>query len=251
MPLITPKKTRLDTLLVSKGLIQSREKARSLILAGDILVNGERISKAGTFVNPDAVLEVVKRNPFVSRGGLKLQGALEGLGINVKNKIAMDVGASTGGFTDCLLQRGADKVYAIDVGYGQLDWKLRNDPRVILLEKTNIRYLDKNTLGPDINFVTIDVSFISLVKVIPNVVKLITPGSEILALIKPQFEVEKKDVGKGGVVRNKAMHIEVIDKIKEEFHRLGFSVINVIESFPPGPKGNIEYFIYAVSPLDR
>ncbi len=244
------KKTRLDTLLVSKGLAESREKTRSLILAGDVLVNGERISKAGTFVNPDAVLEVVKRNPFVSRGGLKLAGALKEFNLNVADMSAIDVGASTGGFTDCLLQNGAGIVYAVDVGYGQVDWKLRNDPRVVLMEKTNIRYLDRRSIGHDIDIAVIDVSFISLTKVIPKVIGLLKPGGLIVALIKPQFEVGKKDIGKGGVVKDKALHNEVIEKIKQDFRESGLSVKGVTESHPAGPKGNIEYFIHAVCPLD-
>lgn len=252
-------KSRLDKLLLKKGLVESREKARALILEGNVFVNGIKVNKAGTFVKDDAPLEILQKMPYVSRGGLKLEEAIKNFKIDVKDKTVMDVGASTGGFTDCLLKHGAKKVYAIDVGYGQLDWKLRNNPRVILLEKTNIRYLkktvDSSQLTVDsqrledlvenrIDIATVDVSFIPLLKVIPKITEFLKKGGEIIALIKPQFEVGRKDVGKGGVVRNRAKRLEVIEKIKTEVQRTGFEVKGVIQSSLVGPKGNIEYFIY-------
>lgn len=249
---IKTKKLRLDSLLAAKGLIESREKARALILAGKVLVNGTKADKAGTFVRPEACLEILQKIPYVSRGGLKLEAALKSFNIDVKGKIAMDVGASTGGFTDCLLQHGARKIYAIDVGYGQLAWKLRNDSRVILLEKTNIRYLDEKVRGQEfedliksnIDIATVDVSFISLLKVIPKVINFLKKNGEIVALIKPQFEVARKDVGKGGVVKDEAKRLEVIEKITKELRDMGLEVKGVIKSPLVGPKGNIEYFIY-------
>lgn len=238
------KKVRLDRLLVANGLVESREKARALILEGKVLVNDIKVDKAGTPVDPDASLNVLQKIPYVSRGGLKLETALRSFNIDVDDKIAMDVGASTGGFTDCLLQHGAKKVYAVDVGYGQLAWKLRNNPRVILLEKTNIRYLRKNAVASEIDIATIDVSFISLLKVIPKVSEFLAPHGEIVALIKPQFEVTRKDVRKGGVVKDEAKRLEVIYKITKEVKDMGLEVKGVKKSPLIGPKGNIEYFIY-------
>jgi 23S rRNA (cytidine1920-2'-O)/16S rRNA (cytidine1409-2'-O)-methyltransferase len=253
------KKVRIDSLLVAKELIESREKARALILAGKVLVNGTKADKAGTFVRPEACLEILQKIPYVSRGGLKLEAALKSFNIDVKGKIAMDVGASTGGFTDCLLQHGARKIYAIDVGYGQLAWKLRNDSRVILLEKTNIRYLDEKVrsestrtegqeiedlIKSNIDIATVDVSFISLLKVIPKVINFLKKNGEVVALIKPQFEVTRKDVGKGGVVRDEAKRLEVIEKITKEVRDMGLEVRGVEKSVITGPKGNVEYFIY-------
>lgn len=237
-------KIRLDKLLFEKGLVESREKAKALILAGDVTVNGITVDKAGTFVRSDAALEILKKMPYVSRGGLKLKHAIDTFGIDAQEKIAMDIGASTGGFTDCLLQHGAKKVYAIDVGYGQLDLKLRNDPRVTLLEKTNIRYLDKNSVPDIIVLITIDVSFISLLKVIPKALEFLKESGEIIALIKPQFEVERKDVRKGGVVRDEAKRHEVIEKIKAAVKDMGLEVKGLTESPVRGPKGNVEFLIY-------
>jgi 23S rRNA (cytidine1920-2'-O)/16S rRNA (cytidine1409-2'-O)-methyltransferase len=239
----TSKKIRVDTLLVSKGLVESREKARALILGGKVLVNGASAGKAGTFVAPDSSAEVLKAIPYVSRGGEKLEAALKGFSIDVKGKIAMDVGASTGGFTDCLLQSGAEMVYAVDVGYGQLAWELRNNPKVILLEKTNIRNLDRKIIRSKIDIITIDVSFISLLKVIPAVLGFLPPAGIIVALIKPQFEVARKDVGKGGVVKDEIKRTEVIDKITRNMMDIGLKVKGVIRSPLVGPKGNVEYFI--------
>lgn len=239
-----PKKIRLDKLLFDKGLVESREKAKALILAGEVTVNGMKADKAGMLASPDASLEILQRMPYVSRGGLKLKHAIDTFGIDVKEKIAMDIGASTGGFTDCLLQHGAKKVYAIDVGYGQIDLKLRNDARVALLEKTNIRYLDKNAVPDIIDVTTIDVSFISLLKVIPKALEFLKESGEVIALIKPQFEVERKDVRKGGVVRDEAKRHEVIEKIKAAVKAMGLEVKGLTESPVRGPKGNVEFLIY-------
>jgi 23S rRNA (cytidine1920-2'-O)/16S rRNA (cytidine1409-2'-O)-methyltransferase len=253
------KKIRLDRLLVEKGVTESREKARALILEGKVFVNETKVDKAGTLVNPDVSLKLLQGIPYVSRGGLKLETALRNFNINVDGKIAMDVGASTGGFTDCLLQHGAKKVYAIDVGYGQLDWKLRNDPRVILLEKTNVRYLDRpaicqrstvngqrfeDLINNNIDIATADVSFISLLKVIPGIIEFLKKGGEIVALVKPQFEVGRKCVGKGGVVKDEAKRLEAVDKIIKAAKGIGLEVKGVMKSPILGPKGNVEYFIY-------
>ncbi|MBI4847329.1 MAG: TlyA family RNA methyltransferase [Nitrospirae bacterium] len=245
------KKIRLDQLLFDKGLVESREKAKALILEGNIRVNGIVVDKAGALINPDDALALENKMPYVSRGGLKLKHAIDTFGIDVKDKAAMDAGASTGGFTDCLLQHGAQKVYSIDVGYGQLDWRLRNDPRVILLEKTNIRYLEEivrsqrmeDLMGNKIDIATIDVSFISLLKVIPAVLKFLKPSGEIVALIKPQFEVGRKDVGKG-VVKDESKRLEAVENIKSESEKMGLEVKGVTASPIKGPKGNVEYLIY-------
>lgn len=245
------KKIRLDQLLFDKGLVESREKAKALILEGNIRVNGIVVDKAGALINPDDALALENKMPYVSRGGLKLKHAIDTFGIDVKDKTAMDAGASTGGFTDCLLQHGAQKVYSIDVGYGQLDWRLRNDPRVILLEKTNIRYLEEivrsqrmeDLMGNKIDIATIDVSFISLLKVIPAVLKFLKPSGEIVALIKPQFEVGRKDVGKG-VVKDESKRLEAVENIKSESEKMGLEVKGVTASPIKGPKGNVEYLIY-------
>ncbi|MBI4686675.1 MAG: TlyA family RNA methyltransferase [Nitrospirae bacterium] len=252
------KKIRLDKLIFEKGLAPSREKAQALILEGNVLVNGIKVDKAGTLVREDAQIEILQRMPYVSRGGLKLEGAIKDFGIDVTGKTAMDVGASTGGFTDCLLQHGAKKVYAIDVGYGQLDWKLRNDQRVVVLEKANMRYLEdfikrqgarvegqefEDLIKGNIDMATIDVSFISLTKVMPEVIKFLKKDGEIIALIKPQFEAERKDIKKG-VVRDEAKRLDVVEKIKDEIMKMGLQVKGVIQSPIKGPKGNIEYLVY-------
>ena len=243
-------KIRLDILLFDKNLVESREKAKALILGGNVLVNGIIVDKAGTLVKPDDVLTLSAKLPYVSRGGVKLEHAIKTFNIDVKDKIVMDVGASTGGFTDCLLQHGAKKIYAIDVGYGQFSWKLRGDNRVVLFEKTNIRYLDRNLVPDKIDTATIDVSFISLLKVIPKVLEFLKQHGEIVALIKPQFEVGRKDVGKGGVVRDESKQIEVVEKIKSESIKMGLEVKGVTASPIKGPKGNVEYLMYAIrSPL--
>ena len=239
------KRERLDTLLVERGLVASREEGRRRILAGEVLVNDQPLAKAGTLVDASTPIRLRgKAVPYASRGGVKLERALSEFQVDVNGKIALDVGASTGGFTDCLLAFGARRVYAVDVGYGQLDWKLRNDPRVVVLEKRNIRYLKADELPQPPELATIDVSFISLRLVFPPVRSLLAPAGEILALIKPQFEVGKGKVGKGGVVRQHEEHLRVIEEIKEAAAALQLKVVGVIESPLLGPKGNREFFIY-------
>lgn len=237
-------KIRLDKLLFEKGLVESREKAKALILQGGVLVNGMVVDKAGALVKSDDPLSIKSRMPYVSRGGLKLEHALEEFNIDVKNKITMDAGASTGGFTDCLLQRGAKKVYAVDVGYGQFSWKLRNDKRVVLMERTNIRYLEAGKVPEKIDMTVIDVSFISLLKVIPKIMEFLKTRGEVVALIKPQFEVGKNEVGKGGVVKDEGKRLEVVNKIKKESEKMGLEVAGTTVSPIKGPKGNVEYLIY-------
>ena len=231
-------------MLFEKGLVESREKAKALIIAGEVLVNGIVTDKAGAQMTPDAELRIKSKMPFVSRGGLKLEQAVNEFKIKLKNRTSMDVGASTGGFTDCMLQHGAAKVYAVDVGYGQFDWRLRKDERVVLLEKTNIRYLQKSSVPDEIDIATIDVSFISLTKVIPNVLKFLKPGGKILALIKPQFEAERKDIGKGGVVKDESKRLEIVETIKTWAERTGLEVLGTTTSPIKGAKGNMEYLIY-------
>jgi len=238
------KKERLDRMLFDKGLVESREKARALILAGIVSVNGIVVDKAGAQVRPDDELTLANKMPYVSRGGLKLEHALKDFDIDVKNKVAMDVGASTGGFTDCLLQNGAIKVYAVDVGYGQIDLKLRNNERVSVLEKTNIRYLERSAVQDDIDIATIDVSFISLLKVMPKVLEFLKPGGEIVALIKPQFEAGRKDVGKGGVVKDERIHQQVIENMKAGSESMGLEILGTATSPIKGPKGNVEFLIH-------
>lgn len=239
------KKERLDKLLVERGLVQSRERASALILAGKVVVEDHAVDKVGTRIPIDADIRLKGGDiPYVSRGGLKLEKGLESFDISVAGRVAIDVGASTGGFTDCLLQRGAVQVYAVDVGYGQLAWKLREDPRVVNLERTNIRDLTADTLGAAPSLAAIDASFISLDKVLPATLPLLAPGGEILALIKPQFEVGRGQVGKGGVVRDPAQHAEVVEKVRESAASLGCRVLGVVESPLLGPKGNREFLIH-------
>lgn len=239
------KKERLDKLLVERGLVQSRERASALILAGKVVVEDHAVDKVGTRIPIDADIRLKGGDiPYVSRGGLKLEKGLESFDISVAGRVAIDVGASTGGFTDCLLQRGAVQVYAVDVGYGQLAWKLREDPRVVNLERTNIRDLTADTLGAAPSLAVIDASFISLDKVLPATLPLLAPGGEILALIKPQFEVGRGQVGKGGVVRDPAQHAEVVEKVRESAASLGCRVLGVVESPLLGPKGNREFLIH-------
>lgn len=240
----SPKKTRLDNLMVSLGLTESREKARALILAGQVRVNGTQVNKAGTFIKAGSNIEVLQKNPYVSRGGLKLEGALKDLNVHINASTAMDIGASTGGFTDCLLQHGVKKVYAIDVGYGQIALKLRGDPRVVMMERTNIRHLEQSVVKDKVDLITIDVSFISLAKVLPKALEFLSPDGELIALIKPQFEAARKDVGKGGVVRNEAKRLEVVEKVKKEAAGLGLETKGMVTSGLKGPKGNVEYFIH-------
>ncbi len=238
-------KRRLDNLLIERGIVQSRERAKALILSGEVKVDGKPVNKSGALINEDSEIELTGKDiPYVSRGGLKLEKAIREFGIAVKDKTAIDVGASTGGFTDCLLQHGAKKVYAIDVGYGQLAWKLRNDPRVIVIERKNIRYLKIDDIGELSDMATIDVSFISLKLVLPVVKDLLKEKGEIVALIKPQFEVGKGEVGKGGIVKEKEQHDRVISDIKSFASDLGFKVLALTESPIYGQKGNVEFLIY-------
>jgi len=239
------KRERLDRLLVERGLVASREEGRSRILAGEVLVDDRPAAKAGSLVEPTALIRFRGKSlPYVSRGGIKLAKALKEFQVEVKDQIVLDVGVSTGGFTDCLLARGARKVYAVDVGYGQLDWKLRNDPRVVVLEKRNIRYLEARELPDSPHLATIDVSFISLRLVLPKVKELLASGGEIVALIKPQFEVGKGKVGKGGVVRSHDEQLRVIEEVREAAVSLQLEPVGVTESPLLGPKGNREFFIY-------
>jgi 23S rRNA (cytidine1920-2'-O)/16S rRNA (cytidine1409-2'-O)-methyltransferase len=237
-------KKRLDVLLVDKGLATSRQRAQALIMAGKVLVNNQPAVKAGTQVTEDDTIDVkAGANPYVSRGGLKLEGALKDLCVDVSDCICLDVGASTGGFTDCLLQKGARRVYAVDVGYGQLAWKLRQDPRVVVIERTNIRHMPVELVPESVDLITIDVSFISLRIVVPSVMAFLKAEGRILALIKPQFEVGKNQVGKGGVVRNPKLHDSVIAELSTFFAGKGLACTNVTPSAILGPKGNREFFI--------
>jgi 23S rRNA (cytidine1920-2'-O)/16S rRNA (cytidine1409-2'-O)-methyltransferase len=238
------KRERLDLILIQRQLVMSREEGRRRILAAEVLVNEQPLTKAGALVDRTAEIRLKTVSPYVSRGGFKLEKALRHFRVDVKNKVALDVGASTGGFTHCLLSHGARQVYAVDVGYGQLDWKLRNDPRVVVLEKRNIRYLEATDLPSAADIATIDVSFISLRLVLPTVRTLLRPGGEIIALIKPQFEVGKGKVGKGGVVRSHDEHVRVIDEIKAAAATLGFTIQEVTESPLHGAKGNKEFLIH-------
>lgn len=239
------RKERLDKLLLGKGLVQSREKARALIMEGKVLVDGAMIDKPGVNVNPEADIRLQEEDsPYVSRGGKKLEGAVVTFGIDPAGMVVMDVGASTGGFTDCILQKGARKVYAVDVGYGQLAWKLQQDPRVVNLERRNIRYLKRETVHEEIDLILIDTSFISMEKFLSHLLGFLKNGGAILGLIKPQFEVGKGEVGKGGVVKNGVLHQKVIDRISEFCQSLSLEVLGVIESPLLGPKGNKEFFIY-------
>ncbi|MBF0449276.1 MAG: TlyA family RNA methyltransferase [Candidatus Magnetomorum sp.] len=237
-------KIRLDVLVKQNKIADSRERARALILAGKILVDQKPVDKVGTLVSSDANITMRGENmPFVSRGGLKLQEALKCSEWSVDGLICMDVGASTGGFTDCLLQHHAAHVYAIDVGYGQLAWKLRQDHRVTVFEKTNIRYLERAAISGDIDMITIDTSFISLKIVVPSCIKFLKPNGRIMALIKPQFEVGKQDVGKGGVVRDPQLHQRVISDLHDFFKAMDLKICFVIESPVLGPKGNKEFIM--------
>ncbi len=238
-------KKRLDVLLVERGLSPSREKAKAVIMAGDVYVDGQKEDKAGTSFEETVSIEV--RAPglrYVSRGGLKLEKALQVFPIDLTGKVCMDVGASTGGFTDCMLQNGAAKVYAIDVGRGQLDWTLRNDPRVVCMEKTNIRYVTPEDLGEEAAFSSIDVSFISLTKVLPVVYTLLEPEGQVVSLIKPQFEAGREKVGKKGVVRDPKVHLEVIEGVMAFAAENGFEIRGLTFSPVKGPEGNIEYLLH-------
>lgn len=238
-------KERLDVLLVKRNLSESREKAKAVIMAGNVFVDGQREDKAGSTFSPDVSIEVRGHVlPYVSRGGLKLEKALANFDVDVKDCVCTDVGSSTGGFTDCMLQNGAKKVYAIDVGRGQLDWKLRNDPRVVCMEKTNIRYVTPEDIGEPVDFSSIDVSFISLTKVLTPIRDYLKADGEIVALIKPQFEAGREKVGKKGVVREKSTHREVIRKVMDHAQSIGFDLCALDFSPIKGPEGNIEYLIH-------
>jgi 23S rRNA (cytidine1920-2'-O)/16S rRNA (cytidine1409-2'-O)-methyltransferase len=239
------RKERLDKLLLEKGLVQSREKARALIMEGKVLVDGMTIDKPGASVRAEAEISLREEDhSYESRGGKKLKAAIDAFGIDPAGMVVMDVGASTGGFTDCILQEGSRKVYAVDVGYGQLAWKLQKDPRVVNLERRNIRYLRKEEVGEEVDLILIDTSFISIEKFLSHLLGFLKRGGTILSLIKPQFEVGKAEVGKGGVVRDAALHRKVIERISGYCHGLGLRVLGVIESPLLGPKGNKEFFIY-------
>ena len=238
-------KERLDVLLVNRGLAPSREKAKTMIMEGNVFVNNNREDKAGSTFPDDCQIEVRgKTLQFVSRGGLKLEKAMTHFGISLEGKICMDIGASTGGFTDCMLQNGAGKVYAVDVGYGQFAWKLRQDERVVCMEKTNIRYVTPEQIGDALDFASVDVSFISLTKVLGPAKELLKADGQMVCLIKPQFEAGREKVGKKGVVREKAVHEEVIEKVISFALETGFSVYNLEYSPIKGPEGNIEYLVY-------
>ena len=242
---MTKEKVRLDSLLVSANLVESRERARSLILSGKVEIAGKRQDKPGARVPPDACVRVVRPDhPFVSRGGVKLEGALREFGLDPAGRVALDVGASTGGFTHCLLLNGVRRVYAVDVGYGQFAWPLRQDPRVILFEKTNIRQFPREKIPEPLDLAVVDVSFISLRKVLPCVLPFLAGTGEMLCLIKPQFEVGRGKVGKQGVVRDQALVDEVLVDIASFARAQGLGVGGVRESVLRGPRGNHEYFIH-------
>lgn len=235
-------KTRLDVLLTEKGLLDSRQKAQATIMSGIVFVNGQRVDKVGTAVSNDALIEIRGTTlPYVSRGGLKLEKAMQTFPLTLTGKICADIGASTGGFTDCMLQNGAKKVYAVDVGYGQLDWKLRNDARVVCMERTNARYLTHEEIPEELDFASVDVSFISLKLIFPALYGLLREGGEIACLIKPQFEAGREKVGKKGVVRDSAVHLEVLEHFLIHAKENHFTVLGITYSPIRGPEGNIEY----------
>lgn len=237
-------KQRLDRWMVEHGAAESREKAQALIMAGEVLVNGNRALKAGQSVAEDVRVEVLSRPRYVSRGGLKLEGALKRFALDVTGFVCADFGSSTGGFTDCLLQNGATRVFAIDVGSGQLDWKLRNDPRVAVLKNVNARYLEPDDLGEPVDFAVCDVSFISATLILPAILRVLKPGSErLIVLVKPQFEVGKGQVGRGGIVRDPALHEESCEKVRKFIEDAGFRT-DIMESPITGAEGNREFLLY-------
>ena len=243
------RKKRLDQLLVEKELLVSRQRAQAIIMAGLVTVDGKRVEKPGHLVNPSASIELAgPDHPYVSRGGLKLEAALREFSIDVTGLTILDVGASTGGFTDCLLQHGAKRVFALDVGYGQLAWSLRNDPRVVILERTNIRYLPPSEIKESLDAAVVDASFISLRIIVPATLKHLGKGSFILALIKPQFEAGKGMVAKGGLVRDEGLHKTIINDLSTFFSKRGLAVCGTFESPLTGAKGNREFFIYLKYP---
>lgn len=239
------KKERLDNILVERKLADTRSKAKALILGGRVYIGGALADKSGKLVNIDAPIAIKEGPKYVSRGGFKLEHAVDFFKIDIKDRICVDIGASTGGFTDCLLKKGAKKVFAVDVGYGEIDYNLRKNKKVVLFEKTNARYLRKNQIGEKVDLVTIDVSFISLDKILPVSYSLLERAGKCIALIKPQFEAGRKDVEKGGVVRSESVRLKVVSGIKELCVAIGYSVIGCVESPLKGPAGNVEYLIYA------
>ncbi len=247
------KKERLDILLVRQGLAQSREKAKAVIMSGSVFVDGQREDKAGAMFAEEAVKIEVRGSTlkYVSRGGLKLEKAVETFGLALRDKICMDIGASTGGFTDCMLQNGARKVYSVDVGHGQLDWKLRTDERVVCMEKTNFRYMVREDIADDLDFASADVSFISLSKILPPARELLKTDGEMVCLIKPQFEAGREKVGKRGVVKDPAVHREVIEKVLWFATETGFSVAGLTFSPVKGPEGNIEYLTFLKKKVEK
>jgi 23S rRNA (cytidine1920-2'-O)/16S rRNA (cytidine1409-2'-O)-methyltransferase len=246
----SPTKIRIDQLLVERGLAESREKAQALIIAGQVLVNRQKAVKPGHSVAVESRVEVLERMPFVSRGGYKLAGALDHWALDVRGWLCLDVGASTGGFTDCLLQRGAARVWAIDVGHGQIDWKLRNDPRVVVQEGVNARYLAKTDFPEKFDLAVCDASFISLSLLVPALAPLLTPLGRMVLLVKPQFEVERGQVGRGGIVREPALHQAACDRVRTAVEAEGFQT-DIIESPIPGAEGNREYLLHAIREPDK
>lgn len=235
-------KIRLDQYLVQNGLVQSRERAKALIMAGVVFVNQQKVDKAGEMIKEDAVVEVRGHDiGYVSRGGLKLEKAMKCFPLTPDGKVCMDIGASTGGFTDCMLQNGAEKVYAVDVGYGQLAWSLRSDPRVVCMERTNVRYLTAEQIPEPLDFGTVDVSFISLKLILPALRGILKPDGQVVCLVKPQFEAGREKVGKKGVVRDPAVHLEVLRQFLQNAHEADFTVKEMTFSPIRGPEGNIEY----------
>ena len=238
-----PKKLRLDQLLVAQGLFNSREQAQRAVMAGEIKIGTRIAVKPSQLLAADAAIAVKPTRKYVGRGALKLEKTLDHFKIDMQGKVALDIGASTGGFTDCLLQRGTEKVYAVDVGHGQLDWKIRSDPRVIVLEKMNARFLSRKHIPELADLCVIDVSFISLTLILPNAFELITPSGVVLALIKPQFELERADVRRGGIVRDPELHQKAQDKIVQFVTRLGHTVTGIVPSAITGADGNQEFFV--------
>jgi 23S rRNA (cytidine1920-2'-O)/16S rRNA (cytidine1409-2'-O)-methyltransferase len=237
-------KVRLDQMLVDRELVNSREKAQALILAGQVLVNGQRAAKAGQLIARESLIQVLQTQRYVGRGGLKLEAAIEHFHIEVQDKVCLDVGSSTGGFTDCLLQHGAARVYAVDVGTGQLDWKLRNDPRVIVREQVNARYLSRAQMPEQVQLAVCDVSFISITMILPMLPDLLAPTAEMVILVKPQFELKRQQIGKGGIVRERELHELACRRVQEAVHRLDFRS-EIIPSPILGAKGNQEFLLYA------
>lgn len=238
-------KERIDKILVDRGLVQGRDRAKAVIMEGKVSVNGIKVIKAGTMIDTDSDIDLKgSGQPYVSRGGLKLEAALDHFRIDPAGMTVMDVGSSTGGFTDCMLKRGAGRVYCIDVGYGQLAWSLRTDPRVTVIERANIRHLEKDRISDSVDIASIDLSFISLTKVLTKIKEFLRADGEIVALVKPQFEVGRADVGKGGIVRDEGKRISAVNSVRGFAEENGFIIIGEFKSPVAGQKGNIEYFLY-------